>query len=507
MDGVRSSLGQELAVYDLPLKEPGSNKGIGVSGREDLESVGYMLLYFLRGSLPWVRTRNRKDPHRDEVGRVKAEMPLEVLCRGLPKEFRQFLEYSKKLGFEEDPDYDKWRTLFGNVWKTKKLGEKGRFDWMNYQPISAEHLSTGPKEMLPHICNYCDGEGDFVRDDDFEKRVGGEGDAEMLWAKFDRKFAIIIAVEEGACDALLLLSHLRESKQSMPAMVVVHNPTSPPTHIEPKFESAGLVLMTEDVRNSGGFEGWPFQDCENVTLSEREHFMAHATAKQIENWVVRQCIRNEASLDVETGGENIWNRPPKSSVTSAPREDLLLFGNEVVPTALPPTTNLDHPQPLIQYLDNPPYTSAAPPQPFPIPQLNLDYPQSFFVVPNDPLPNMAPSGLGGSDYAEGVGTQQVVDQNLGLGNTAWDPGLGDIDMNAALDAFIEETGGFHGGGDDHGGLGSGGVGPPGNGDPGTIQDGGMCGDGGGDEGGLDESGFLLLENSTTTRRGDIREMV
>ncbi len=65
-----------------------------------------MLLYFLRGSLPWQGLPGRnKDDKYNNIKKKKMETSLEELCKGYPSEFKEFMEYCRKLGFEEDPDY------------------------------------------------------------------------------------------------------------------------------------------------------------------------------------------------------------------------------------------------------------------------------------------------------------------------------------------------------------------------------------------------------------------
>ncbi len=83
-----------------------THKGHEQSRRDDLESIGHVLLYMLRGSLPWqglpCRTKNEKYAL---IKKKKLEMPLEDLCKGYPHEFREFMQYCRGLKFEQAPDY------------------------------------------------------------------------------------------------------------------------------------------------------------------------------------------------------------------------------------------------------------------------------------------------------------------------------------------------------------------------------------------------------------------
>ena len=83
------------------------------SRRDDLESIGYMLIYLMKGSLPWqnIKIDNKKENYF-KVAQVKAYIRPEILCKDLPKEFVEYLRYVKKLKFEEEPNYAYLRHLF-----------------------------------------------------------------------------------------------------------------------------------------------------------------------------------------------------------------------------------------------------------------------------------------------------------------------------------------------------------------------------------------------------------
>ena len=64
-----------------------THMGIEQSRRDDLESLGYVLLYFLRGSLPWQGLKaNTKKQKYERILEKKAEIPTEELCKGFPGE-------------------------------------------------------------------------------------------------------------------------------------------------------------------------------------------------------------------------------------------------------------------------------------------------------------------------------------------------------------------------------------------------------------------------------------
>ncbi|KAG1758314.1 putative serine/threonine-protein kinase vrk [Suillus occidentalis] len=88
------------------------NNHLGVEpGRcDDIESLAYMLIYFLRGSLPWLSNDHDKLSNTAILER-KVNTTVEALCHGIPVEFVSILVYSRSLAFSEDPDHDYLRSL------------------------------------------------------------------------------------------------------------------------------------------------------------------------------------------------------------------------------------------------------------------------------------------------------------------------------------------------------------------------------------------------------------
>ena len=80
--------------------------GIEQSRRDDLESIGYLMIYFLKGELPWqnVPAKN-KDQKFKAVLKMKLETPIHILTKGLPEEFKDYLNYVRCLEYEAEPDY------------------------------------------------------------------------------------------------------------------------------------------------------------------------------------------------------------------------------------------------------------------------------------------------------------------------------------------------------------------------------------------------------------------
>ena len=92
--------------------------GITQSRRDDLEAVGYVLLYFLRGKLPWqgLHVKNKEERYH-KIMEIKMETTPHELCKGFPKEYEKYVEYSRNLEYEEDPNYEYLKNLFKNILK------------------------------------------------------------------------------------------------------------------------------------------------------------------------------------------------------------------------------------------------------------------------------------------------------------------------------------------------------------------------------------------------------
>ena len=112
------------------------------SRRDDLESIGYMLIYLMKGNLPWqkIKVENKKESYL-KVAQIKKYYTPEKLCRDLPKEMVQYMKYVKNLKFEEEPNYAYLRNLF--VQMMEKQGfEEGTyfFSWVNLDNININSI-------------------------------------------------------------------------------------------------------------------------------------------------------------------------------------------------------------------------------------------------------------------------------------------------------------------------------------------------------------------------------
>jgi serine/threonine protein kinase len=114
--------------------------GTEPSRRDDMESVGYMLLYLINGSLPWQGLKRKtKDNPMDKIGEKKMMVDLKVLCQGLPECFYEYINYTRNLQFTEKPDYDYLRDLFVN--SASSNGVELRYFW---ESLNSSNHSNPP---------------------------------------------------------------------------------------------------------------------------------------------------------------------------------------------------------------------------------------------------------------------------------------------------------------------------------------------------------------------------
>jgi serine/threonine protein kinase len=121
--------------------------GIEQSRRDDLESLGFVLMYFNRGSLPWQGLKaNTKKEKYDKISEKKIATPIEVLCKGFPAEFATYLNYCRALRFDDKPDYAYLRRLFRELFYRKGYQQDFMYDWtiLNYrEPLPAPRTAGG----------------------------------------------------------------------------------------------------------------------------------------------------------------------------------------------------------------------------------------------------------------------------------------------------------------------------------------------------------------------------
>ncbi|KAH7288209.1 hypothetical protein KP509_31G017200 [Ceratopteris richardii] len=114
--------------------------GIEQSRRDDLESLGYVLMYFLRGSLPWqgLKAGTKKQKY-ERISDKKMSTSIESLCKSYPSEFSSYFHYCRALRFDDRPDYAYLKRIFRDLFIREGFHFDYVFDWtiLKYQTQSA----------------------------------------------------------------------------------------------------------------------------------------------------------------------------------------------------------------------------------------------------------------------------------------------------------------------------------------------------------------------------------
>ncbi len=111
-------------------------EGLEQSRRDDLEGVMYVLIYLLRGNLPWQGLKIKsKEGKMRKILKLKAEYSSQNLCYGFPKEFQIMLDYCKKLEYKEKPDYEMIKSLICQIMESMNEEFDYVYDWTTKDDI------------------------------------------------------------------------------------------------------------------------------------------------------------------------------------------------------------------------------------------------------------------------------------------------------------------------------------------------------------------------------------
>lgn len=93
-----------------------------ISKKDDLISLGYLLVYLFNGSLPWL-AEEANDTKNDQqrILEQKKKIMYKSLCKDMPEEMLKFFEEVDSLQLDEEPDYEKYKLLFYKILRNEKL--------------------------------------------------------------------------------------------------------------------------------------------------------------------------------------------------------------------------------------------------------------------------------------------------------------------------------------------------------------------------------------------------
>ena len=141
----------------IRFSSPNALRGGEQSRKDDLISIGYMIIYFMRKKLPWqlINIENEMDRYI-AIYRMKKNIKPEELCRFLPDEMAEYMRYVQNLKFEDNPDYKYLKGLFKSILiKMDKNYDKLLFSWIKVtdipnlkKPVNPSSRRSGSRERL-----------------------------------------------------------------------------------------------------------------------------------------------------------------------------------------------------------------------------------------------------------------------------------------------------------------------------------------------------------------------
>ena len=138
-----ASVNTHLGIGNSPFAHPRLEQ----SRRDDLESLGFVLMYFCRGSLPWqgLPAKTKKEKY-EKIRDKKLSTSIEALTKGYPEEFAIYMNYCRSLKFEEKPDIGYLRKLFKDLFYRMGYEYDFVFDWMVKKQNPGSQIKVGEGE-------------------------------------------------------------------------------------------------------------------------------------------------------------------------------------------------------------------------------------------------------------------------------------------------------------------------------------------------------------------------
>ena len=150
-------------------------KGIEQTRKDELESLGLVIIYLYKGYLPWSNYKF-KDIFQalEKIKAIKENLSMKQLCHGLPIEMFEYMNYIKNMNFEDTPDYRYLQSLFLNI--LKKIGEKNDlfFSWVDKSIVPKKLTSRSNSRSIQKLYN------DILRSHSSKKIINSNTDVTRI---------------------------------------------------------------------------------------------------------------------------------------------------------------------------------------------------------------------------------------------------------------------------------------------------------------------------------------
>jgi len=129
-----------------------AHQGFEQSRKDDLESLGYTLVYIMKGILPWMHRGFKLDEKKAKVGEIKGKISLDELCDDMPSIFSLYFKYVRNLGFYDQPNYDYLKNLFATLQKSMNFRMDIR-GWNWKKPCSKSNDNSLSSDGRTRTCS------------------------------------------------------------------------------------------------------------------------------------------------------------------------------------------------------------------------------------------------------------------------------------------------------------------------------------------------------------------
>ena len=234
--------------------------GIEQSRRDDLEGIGYVLVYFYLGRLPWQNKTDKGKPLTQKITEKKLTTPPELLCKKMPREFSYYFHYCKNLKFEDRPDYNSLKSMFADLLMSRmKLNgiKELIYDWFdeenNYRERKKKEMissSNNKSEIIKYeeennaninSLNKIEEKEDNKEESNVTGTIGKQGSN----IKEEEEKKIEEKEEENKNDRSSISSESDEGKKN--------NEENNKNENKEKEENKGLIQETSEQKSSGSY--------------------------------------------------------------------------------------------------------------------------------------------------------------------------------------------------------------------------------------------------------------
>ena len=111
-----------------------------------------MLLYFLRGSLPWQGLTATDQTQKEElILEEKRKINTGDLCEDLPQEFAVYFDYIRSLNFDQKPKYSYLRKIFRDLFVREGFDYDHVYDWTILEYLRRKKLSNVGVSIIQNL--------------------------------------------------------------------------------------------------------------------------------------------------------------------------------------------------------------------------------------------------------------------------------------------------------------------------------------------------------------------